>query len=178
MANNNDAGGAKIINPPNYLKSKVRISGSGDGIDMSAVARAEAAIKKLSVEFDDWLKVEVDRLIAARKMVDAEGIAGPAGEEFFRVAHDLKGQATTFGYPLVTATCASLCTMFDKLGNLEDLPENISERFKLLADHHVDTVKALVAHNVKNTEHPVGRKLAEELNLVTQQFISKYLPED
>lgn len=176
MANSNNAGGAKIINPPNYLKAKVRISGSGEGIDMRAVARAEEAIKKLSVEFDSWLNDEVERLIEARKRVDAEGITGKAGEEFFRVAHDLKGQATTFGYPLVTATCASLCTMFDKLGNLEELPENVSGKFKQLADHHVDTVRALVAQNVKDTEHPVGRKLADELNSVTQQFITKYLP--
>lgn len=177
MANSNDGGGATVINPPNILKSKVRITGSGAGIDMGAVERAERAISNLSVEFDGWLKDEINRLTEARKRVDAEGITGEAGQDFFRVAHDLKGQATTFGYPLVTDTCASLCIMFDQLGNLKDLPEDVSVKFKQLADHHVDTVRALVAQKVKDTQHPAGRRLATELNSITQQFISRYLPE-
>ncbi len=168
---------AQVINPPNFLKSKVRITGSGDGIDMAAVERAEKAISHLSVEFDGWLRDEVERLFETRKRVDEEGITGEAGQDFFRVAHDLKGQATTFGYPLITETCASLCTMFDKLGNLNDLPDDVSAKFKLLADHHVDTVRALMTQKVKDREHPVGAKLAIELNSVTQQFISRYLPE-
>ncbi len=168
----------QMITPPNHLKSKVKVIGSGDGIDMEAVARAEAAISELSVEFDDWLADEVERLGKAQERAAREGITGEAGDEFFRVAHDLKGQAGTFGYPLVTDTCASLCRLFDSIKDLESQPDSVIEKFARLAENHVFTVRALVSGQIKDISHPMGKKLTQELYSTTVKFIERFLPKE
>ena len=152
--------------------------GSGDGIDMEAVARAEAAISELSVEFDDWLADEVERLGKAQERAEKEGITGEAGADFFRVAHDLKGQAGTFGYPLVTDTCASLCKLFDSVKNLDSQPPSVVEKFSRLAENHVYTVRALVSGNIKDISHPMGKKLTDELYSTTLTFIERFMSKD
>ncbi len=168
----------QMITPPNHLKTKVKVIGSGDGIDMEAVARAEAAINELSVEFDDWLADEVERLSKAQERAEKEGITGEAGNDFFRVAHDLKGQAGTFGYPLVTETCASLCKLFDSVKDLDSQPDSVVEKFARLAENHVYTVRALVSGHIKDISHPMGKKLTAELYSTTVKFIERFISHD
>ncbi len=168
----------EMITPPNHLKSKVKVLGSGDGIDMEAVARAEAAIEELSSEFDGWLAEEVKHLGDAQERTSKEGMSGEAAADFFRVAHDLKGQAETFGYPLVTDTCASLCKLFDSVSDLESQPADVVAKFTKLADNHVFTVRALVSGQIKDISHPMGKKLTVELYDTTTKFIKKFFPKE
>jgi len=168
----------QMITPPNTLKAKVKILGSGEGVDMEAVARAEAAISELSVEFDAWLSDEVERLGKAQERASKEGMTGEAAHEFFRVSHDLKGQAGTFGYPLVTDTCASLCRLFDSMNDLKSQPDSVVKKFTRLAENHVYTVRALVSGKIKDVSHPMGKKLTAELYSTTVKFIERFLPKE
>ena len=63
------------------------------------VARAEAALAQLSNEFADWMHAECERLDAARQEVKRLGFTKKTHDELFRAAHDIKGEAATFGYP-------------------------------------------------------------------------------
>ena len=77
------------------------------GIDADVVARAEAALKSLSVQFSRWLQDEIDKLEAANGRLALEGLAGEAGETFHIHAHDLKGLGGTYEFPIVTRVAAS-----------------------------------------------------------------------
>ena len=120
----------EIFMPPNVLKAKV----GGTGVlDLGAIKRAEAAIDDLRDEFSEWMNIDVDHLFAARdgfvKTRNTETLA-----TFYRAAHDLKGQAATFDFPLVGRVASSLCKLTDDDCDPASVPMN-------LADAHVNAIK-------------------------------------
>ena len=105
MANRKDATSSvvtfadhEVITPPHALRKAVAPAGPGGDHD-DPVARAEAALVNLSCEFSDWMQAECERLEAARQDVKTLGFSEAAHNALFRAAHDIKGEAATFGYP-------------------------------------------------------------------------------
>ena len=95
----------------NKLKEKAGGGARQDGyVDEAALKRAESTFKKAS---DQYPKL-VESSVAALANACAQALAQPADErggEFKKInalAHDLKGQGGTFGYPLITSFADSL----------------------------------------------------------------------
>lgn len=154
----------EIITPPNVLKAKV--GGALPAVDQRAIARAEAALEKLADQFNDWIGEELSRLIEAWDAYEAAGGTEAAKFELHRRAHDLKGLAPTYGFPLVGRICATLCKLTgDEHGNIA-APEKLLKA-------HVDGVKVMVHSSIKGADHPVGLALASELEEQTRQLISE-----
>ena len=87
-----------VLRPPNKLKERsAKRARTDDGGDRAVISRAENALKLLSQEFDAWMTKELDRLEEARRAVVAAPSAA-AIDRFYRSAHDLRGQAATFGF--------------------------------------------------------------------------------
>src|SRR5580658_6437944 len=124
----------EVITPPHELRKAV--APAGDEID-DPVARAEAALAELSGEFSSWMEAECVRLEAARQDVKREGFTEKTHDALFRAAHDIKGEASTFGYPEVAGVAESLCRL------LEHTPEKTNIPRKLV-DQHVDAVRAII----------------------------------
>ena len=99
----------EMITPPNTLRTKV--GSERPALDQGAVARAEAALASLSDQFNDWIAEELDKLVAAWDAFEADSGTPEARDELHRRAHDLKGLAPTYGYPLVGRICGSLCKL-------------------------------------------------------------------
>lgn len=74
----------------------------------AAVASAEAAVAGLSDQYIGWVNDDLKRLDAAVSKV-TDGDNAEALRDVYNVAHDIKGQGSTFGYPLVTAISQLLC---------------------------------------------------------------------
>ena len=89
----------EVITPPNPLRKAAARPVSGD--DDDPVARAEAALAQLSAEFAEWMQAECERLEAPRAGRRAMASTKKTHDELFRAAHDIKGEAATFGYPEV-----------------------------------------------------------------------------
>src|SRR5215475_6908706 len=113
----------KVITQPNPLRKVLRRVDDKDVDD--PVARAEKALAGLSGEFKDWMSAEADRLSAAHSALRKEGFAPKACEELFRAAHDIKGDAATFGYPAAAATADSLCRIIEHAPDLEKVPAEL-----------------------------------------------------
>lgn len=126
------------------------------GLDPAAVAKAEAALKTLSVNFDQWMNEELGRLEAARERVRSEGYNAKTAENLYMRAHDIKGLGSTYGYPLVTRIGSSLC------GLLHDADSRLSAPLALV-EAHVDGIVAAVRRDIRTDVDPTGRALAEEL---------------
>ncbi len=152
----------EIIVPPNPLKSKVGVSGSGS-LDFGPIERAEKALEQLSVEFDDWLSEEVDLLLLARDRVIEEGLTAETQAKLYLASHDLKGQAETYGYPLITRVCASLCKLLDTATQRSLIPAEI-------IDHHVNAVRNMMKYKMKSTKHPQGSAVTNKLIDVVLEF--------
>jgi hypothetical protein len=143
----------ELFMPPNMLKAKV--GGTFVGIDMAAVNRAEAAMEALKSEFTGWAQDDVRRLVAARDAFAAtpDSIAR-AG--LLRAAHDMKGQAATFNYPLIARVAGSLSHL------IHDLPEH-AELSLGLVDAHVNAIHVIYRDKVMDMSNKVALVLAEEL---------------
>jgi len=143
----------ELFMPPNMLKAKV--GGTVGGIDVAAIKRAEAAMETLKADFADWVGNDVDRLVQCRdgfaRARDVE-----ARDDLFRAAHDIKGQATTFEYPLVARVASSLCKLMEALNSPEALPLNI-------VDAHVNAIRIIFRDKIKDRSNRMAIELAEEL---------------
>jgi chemotaxis protein histidine kinase CheA len=152
----------EIFMPPNILKAKV--GGSG-GLDRSALKRAEEAIEELKEEFADWIAADVNQLTETRRIYGSQKDSETLGN-LYRAAHDLKGQAATFDFPLVARVASSLCKLTDDTNIGLDLPLP-------LIDAHVDAIKVIVRDNIKDPADQMGTILAGELERQVGAFLQK-----
>jgi len=154
----------EVIVPPNKLKKAVQKLKPGDKIDFDPVERAEAALATLAADFSVWMVHECARLDAARNAVKASGITQGNKDVLFRAAHDIKGQAATFGYPLVAPVANSLCRLIEHTPDVTLLPLR-------LIDQHVDAVHAIIHKNTRGNVSRYAAELAEKLRHVTDEFL-------
>jgi chemotaxis protein histidine kinase CheA len=141
----------EIFMPPNMLKAKV---GSAiGGIDMAALKRGEAAMAVLQEEFTDWLAADIAKLAQMREAY-AKAPNDAVRGELFRAAHDLKGQADTFGFPMIGRVASSLTRLIDAKG--ADLPLG-------LVDAHVAAVRVIFRDKIKTMDNKMAQALADEL---------------
>ena len=153
---------AEVIQVPNMLKLKV---GGRGGIDMAAIAKAEAALKSLSGNFAQWLNDEIVKLEAARQDVRAQGLTAVTVETLYLRAHDLKGLGATYEFPLITRLAGSLCKLIDDPATRLAAP-------MFLVDAHIDAIKACVRDDIKVDTHPVGKVLAAELEGRVAEYLA------
>jgi len=153
----------EVITPPHRLRKAMKMATEGDD---DPIARADAALKQLSSEFGSWMQAECDRLEAARQKVAAQGLDEKTYDELFRAAHDIRGEAATFGYPIVAGPADSLCRL------LEHTPEH--DRIPLaLVDQHVDAVRAIAREHSRPDLAEMANALTVRLRDVTNDFLRR-----
>ncbi|MFZ4601724.1 MAG: Hpt domain-containing protein [Caulobacterales bacterium] len=147
--------GVQVIQPQRALRDKI---GRVPAIDSGALARAEAALKSLSGQFQTWMEDEVFKLDEARNAARAAGWTEDALNDVFLRAHDAKGMGTTYEYPLVTRIAGSLCRFIET-------PEQraVARNHVSIVEAHVDAIKAAVRGQIRTDDNPTGRVLAVEL---------------
>ncbi|MGE5477261.1 MAG: hypothetical protein ACM3Q1_11440 [Bacteroidales bacterium] len=79
--------------------------------DAEAVARADAALAALTADYLRWVARDIDTLKAAVAGLAAAGSGqwADSAQRIVLIAHDIKGQGTTFGYPLMTRLGQAVC---------------------------------------------------------------------
>jgi HPt (histidine-containing phosphotransfer) domain-containing protein len=153
----------EVITPAHNLRNVLKAAAEDDA---DPVARAEAALAELSSEFGAWMHAECDRLEASRLNVAKLGMTDKPREELFRAAHDIKGEAATFGFPGVTGVAESLCRL------LEHTPE--PSRIPLaLVDQHVDALRAIAREYGRSDIAQMARALTARLREVTDEFLKR-----
>jgi hypothetical protein len=155
-------GESLIISVPNELRNKIKISGKGP-LDTAIIAKAEAAIKELSVEFDGWMKTEIKALMAAHQDVLTHGLIEPYGKKLHLVAHDMRGQAETLGYPLVGRYCASICKMFDAVTDFGKIPLHA-------IGSHIGAISAAMRDTIKDDEDAMANAVLNKLENEVADF--------
>ncbi|HRF08427.1 MAG TPA: Hpt domain-containing protein [Xanthobacteraceae bacterium] len=157
-----------VIVPPHRLKHVVTHAQGPTTIDMTAVARAEAALAELKDEFSIWMKDECQRLDTARRAIHDKGLDRATVERLVLPAHDIKGGATTLGYPLAERIATSLCRLLHHAPEASRIP-------MALIDHHVDTIKAIVRDEVVSPVNPYGMEIAEQLSILVEKYLAEEL---
>jgi chemotaxis protein histidine kinase CheA len=152
-----------VITQPNPLRKVLRRVGDSNLDD--PVARAEKALAGLSGEFKNWMTVEADRLAAAHAAVVKHGFSKLAREELFRAAHDIKGDAATFGFPAAGATAESLCRIIEHAPNLNEVPSD-------LIVHHINAIQAIVRERTKLDTVSTASELSRQLRGFADEFLA------
>ncbi len=104
---------------------------------------AALVISDLARQYPEWAKADVDDMfVLLDRAIAAKGVARYrlVREEFFRKAHDIKGQGATFGYPLMTDLGAAICDY------LRDRPIFNDEDLKLMRAYVEDMSFVLNHH--------------------------------
>ncbi len=143
----------EIFMPPNVLKAKV--GSAGGDIDTAALLRAEAAMEVLKLKFSDWVAADVQRLGECRDRFASQPDQA-ARDELFRAAHDLKGQATTFEYPMISRIAASMTRLLDRLKPAETAPLG-------LIDAHVAAIRVIFRDKIRTASDRMSVVVADEL---------------
>lgn len=152
----------ELFMPPNMLKAKV--GGGSGGPDMAAMQRAEAAMEELKSEFSGWISQDVKRLTAARARYAATPDAD-ARANLLRGAHDIKGQAPTYNYPLIARVAASLSRLIGELPSTTAIPLN-------LIDAHVDAIQVIHKNVMQDASNKTAQALCAELDARVNEVLA------
>ena len=152
-----------VITQPNPLRRVLRRVPESDLDD--PIGRAEKALAGLSGEFRNWMAIEADRLSAAHAAILMKGFSTATREELFRAAHDIKGDAATFGYPSAGAAAESLCRIIEHAPELEQVPPD-------LIAHHINAVQAIVRERTKLDTATMASELSKQLPGVADVFLT------
>ncbi len=155
----------QIINPPNTLQAKVSKVG-GPSMD-DIVADAKGALREIGGTYDTVVQADL------RKINDAlcVAMATPASaadslKEIFSVSHNIKGQAASFDYPLLTAIAQSLCRFIsaNEAAALRDLD---------VVGAHARAMGTVVAHSIRGDGLEKGKKLLSVLDVAVENALAR-----
>ena len=152
-----------VITQPNPLRNVLRRVAERDLDD--PVARAEKALAGLSGEFRDWITIEADRLSDAHAAILRDGFNDVTREELFRAAHDIKGDAATFGFPSAGAAAETLCRIIEHAPDLLLLPSR-------LVAHHINAIQAIVRERTRLDTAATAGELSKQLRGVADVFLA------
>jgi HPt (histidine-containing phosphotransfer) domain-containing protein len=155
----------EVVTPENKLRDRVSNRPLAHG-EEHPLARAEKALMELSAEFGTWMHSECERLDMARRALAQGGFTAANKEALFHAAHDLKGEAATFGYPAVTGAADSLCRLIEYAPDATRIPLP-------LVDQHVDAVRAIYREYVRSDAQELAAKLTRALRAVADEFLLK-----
>jgi HPt (histidine-containing phosphotransfer) domain-containing protein len=155
-------GDYEMITPQNKLRKAVSDRPLDPADD--PVARAERALADLSGEFGSWMDEECDRLDTARQAVKTKGFTHATKEQLFHAAHDIKGEAATFGFPACAGAADSLCRLIEYAPDPTKIPVK-------LVDQHVDAVRAIIREYSRSDAIDLATLLNKRLREVTDEFL-------
>ena len=146
-------GGAfSFVEPPDFLKNKVV---KGRGVDLSTVEeRAEALVASLKVEYLERVQEQLDRMerLIRSACDEADAGCGMTLEALSRISHEIKGQAGTFGFDLITTIGTSLCDYVEEV-------EKPGADDVTVVEIHVNAMRVVVAENIQGDGGKMGRQL-------------------
>lgn len=136
-----------------------RNNGSGDDPENRAfdvaVASAQAAVAGLADKYIGWVTEDLQRLDAAVASV-RDGNDATAVRNVYDVAHDIKGQGSTFGYRLVTEIAHLLCRYVDDASKRQQFD-------RAVVDAHVTALRTVIDNRIQGDAGAVGREILDAL---------------
>jgi chemotaxis protein histidine kinase CheA len=123
----------------------------------AVLARAQAAVADLAKTYGPNTTADLDRCAALLKAAREDaGSRAASIKDLYNIAHNIKGQGSSFGYPLVTRIGHSLCTLMRQERDFADADLNVMQA-------HLDALRLILAKDIKGEGGEVGNKLAARL---------------
>lgn len=147
----------EIIEPSFLLKVKAPPT---ERILSEAIEAAEAAVAELAKDYPQRAGEKVSELDSAFEALPASGEAREPVAALFAIAHDIRGEGGSFGFPLATAIAANLCAVLE---DKDQVDEALCEAIRV----HIDSLKLVMSQPIKGDGGAQGAKLLDGLQKVS-----------
>lgn len=159
----------------NALREKAGGLGVAAGtgaIPTAALEKAEETFRKMAEDYPDWVNQSLQRL---REEFEAAGAKPPESRtpNFHRInqmAHELKGQGGTFGYPLISTFGKSLHEFTGASAGTTDAHMEIIKS-------HIDAMQAVIKGRIAGNGGAVGAELVKTLERAIEKYTMVGSPE-
>jgi len=125
-------------------------------INADTIRRAEEAVGKLADQYRGWVRGDIDKL---RECMEAAKYGGEARNGAYKqirqIAHDMRGQGTTFGYPLITRIAQSISQVIK-----QGAPD--AESDAVLSDH-IDAVARVIGQDAADAGSDAAKEIISSL---------------
>lgn len=129
----------------------------------AVLARAQAAVADLAKNYAQSGLADVDRCAALLNAArEQPGVRSAQIKELYGIAHNIKGQGTSFGYPLITRLGQSLCALTRRERAFSDGDLGIIQA-------HLDALRLILSKDIKGDGGDVGDKLAKRLEALVAE---------
>ncbi len=131
-------------------------------INADTIRRAEEAVSKLASQYREWVRGDLAKLHEALAAAKAGGPARDTAYDRIRhIAHDLRGQGSTFGYPLVTRIAQSIShTLKGRVADADndaELASHVEAIAGVIEQDVSDEGSDLAAHIIGTLQSAIGR---------------------
>ena len=160
---------AEQYSPEDRLEAEIgEQQTEGGSIDPVALARANSVLVALSESYPEMVHPEVEHLLASWAEIraraqsactngsTADGATRHDEDQLYRIAHDFKGHAGSYGYPLVSMIAASLCSLING-GGLQ-----MSNTHGVI-DCHVSAIHQFIQERLSGDGGERGQQIVEDL---------------
>ncbi|MFN3609692.1 MAG: Hpt domain-containing protein [Hyphomonas sp.] len=98
-------------------------------------AQAEEALDALTEEFEGWMRNDLEKMRDAWRIAQKPHANADDYRTLYTCAHNIRGAATSYGYPAVSRLCGSLCNLLSGTRPGENSP---------LINLHIEACRAAV----------------------------------
>ena len=160
-------GDVYLFRLPNKLKAKVGAQGMNPPgeLPLRCLQEADQHLERKGIEFHDWALGYLATLssICDRAMQQSEDQRARHFKNINLLAHELRGQGGTFGYPIITQ-------VGEMLYKTTQSPCPTEDRAVKVIKAHVDTMRSVFRDKVNGDGGDIGVKLLKDL----KRSIRKY----
>jgi len=153
-----------IVEVPEKFRLEAKATSKHGRSHAAMIAQAEAALQTLSTNFDLWIDQCLEELAKAHGEVKTHGMTDDLAQALFRASHNIKGLASTVGFPLAGQVADSLCGLIDRVEDRSRVPS-------VLVEQHVASITAIVNERAREDGTATARALVEKLIEVTNEFV-------
>lgn len=155
------------IQVPNSLADKAN-SYAAENFDFSAV---DEVLGNLTAEFCQRLPEELHHLENALVALETDPGDTSRTSVLFRLVHDLKGQAGTFDFNLISVIGNDLCRFIER-------PVAMTPRRLKVVRYHVEAMKLVADRGLTGDGDEQGLRMINTLHTITQKVLNEESPQD
>ncbi|MBT3533324.1 MAG: hypothetical protein HN478_05560 [Rhodospirillaceae bacterium] len=145
------------IQVPNKLLEKV---GPGFGANPAAVERADNIVEQMKATYEARLEDELEDVIASYEAMCASGTFDL--DKLHDAVHEIRGEAGTFGYNLVSDIGKLLCELLSPIATVSASDEQA-------INAHLKAMQTVVARQVKGAGPEVAKQIIQGLTAIVEK---------
>jgi len=155
----------QYITPPNNLRQKQKLAGVSGTLDASWIDAAERTIVNAKFDYIEAANEDLGKLQAAYDKCISDPANRPEHiKSLYAMVQSIKGQGTSFGYPLMTSVGSQLARF------MEDCGDSLTDAQMDAVKVHVEALRLVMQQKMEGDGGPIGLKLVAGLGMVIKKI--------